>query len=893
MSNDTGFFSSNRFSLSIVCLTFILAACGGGGGGGVGDSSTPTTTTTGTAQGLWGGTITDSAGAAFASPPNRTFAGIVLDDGSYYLLYSANGNPNSIKPLTAGMVYGTGTSTNGSFSSTDAINFNFDNLGGASSPGMAPTMISAIYSDKNTFGGTISSNVLGDMTFASAYSTDYETTPSLANLAGRYDGIASVVSYPNTAFSITVSDTGDITGGGSGCSITGSASPRTDANAYDTTITFGASPCPYQNQSFHGIIYLDSATATFYLAVTTQITPAALTPVANAAALFVGTHVTILNEVSALFPGAGENWNDYVQGSNWKTTNGAQCAGIPGNACMHGGERRKLEVPGKTDCTGLTAADDLGAFNWVCDDRTNPVQMVSTGLADGKNLSDLIDFNAPGFQLNKLNVYANGVLWGVTPSTNWWPDNPVEINNTGGSLSATDSRIYLVTENTTGNYTLSQDKIALVIRPGYALTGSGINAAISSANHNYLWLEGSINGSNYVGVNLTSVNFSMLRNLTVSNGNQFGGVMLSSASNNTLAGVTANSNSFGIMLAVSNFNTLKDVTANNNNTGVHLNDSSNNTFSGIKASNNSSGVNMIGNSITSSNNTFYGLTANNNLSYGIYVVNSNNNRFSGVTASNNNAGGIYFHNTSSNNMLLAVTAAGNGGTTGGISFASSSGNTLSGVTTASNSNSGFYLSSTSYNTFADVAAAGNSGYGFYLNGASNGAFSGSLKVGNNSTRDCYVNASTSPGLVFDTCENSPPSDAVLTRGISLAASFSADWSLYNTDTFIRGVREKPYNEFDMRIHIWSSPATDPGCGQLVAGSQWIGGACQTRYLRNAVEIQGDGIGNDNALCEPSETCLYTPNIASYQGEGELINAGYLLPVDITLKQYANNGVASP
>lgn len=45
------------------------------------------------------------------------------------------------------------------------------------------------------------------------------------------------------------------------------------------------------------------------------------------------------------------------------------------------------------------------------------------------------------------------------------------------------------------------------------------------------------------------------------------------------------------------------------------------------------------------------------------------------------------------------------------------------------------------------------------------------------------------------------------------------------------------------------------------------------FLIYAVEINGDGIGNDDGLCETSEDCIYTPNVGAYQGEGT-ISSGY-------------------
>ncbi|MGB5398012.1 MAG: hypothetical protein WBN96_12750, partial [Gammaproteobacteria bacterium] len=66
----------------------------------------------------------------------------------------------------------------------------------------------------------------------------------------------------------------------------------------------------------------------------------------------------------------------------------------------------------------------------------------------------------------------------------------------------------------------------------------------------------------------------------------------------------------------------------------------------------------------------------------------------------------------------------------------------------------------------------------------------------------------------------------------------------------------------------------------------------TQFLRKAVEIPGDGIGNDNTLCESGETCIYLPNIGSYQGHGDFVSAGAFtdgILTGITLMKYESNG----
>lgn len=591
-----------------------------------------------------------------------------------------------------------------------------------------------------------------------------------------------------------------------------------------------------------------------------------------------------LNPVSALFPTNGANWNDYVQGTASAATDTA-CNAASDTACVHGGERRVVVATGMSSCAGLTASDDLGAFNWTCDGSTSPVRMVSTGLADGKKLSDLIDFATPGFKSNKVSVTLNGNPWGATPSTVWW-SNAVVANNSAGSL-ATASTIYLVTAqpNPAYAYTLDADKVALVIQPGLNLTGPGNGASVvASSNHNFLWIEGAVNATgDSKAVDLRYMRFSALRNVAAYNAST-DGIYLANAWYNRVSGVTA---------------------SNNGADGINLATASNNTLSGIYASNN-------------------GLTTNSGS--GIYLNNaSSNNSLSDVTAGNN----VYGVNLAgaSNNMLSDVTTGNN--LYVGVSLSSSSNNNiLSGVTASNNGYYGVYVASASNNTLSDVTSSNNGYYGVALASASNNKFTGLLQAGNNLS-DCNVSGTgTNPGLVNGTCANNGSSDAVLTTGITLANSFvgkvssddaqnssdasgAADFSIVNSafdwthfenayrgwgtdgSAFPGADQRGRWTTGAGRIWDWTLSVSDAvlrGVLALPTGNDTI--TTTTTFLRHAVEISGDGIGNDNGLCESGETCVYTPNIGSYQGHGNLVSAGTFTNgtlTGITLMTYATNG----
>lgn len=86
---------------------FASVACGGGYGD-LDFSSLPQPTAT-SVEGRWTGT----------TPTGRTVAGLILENGSYWLFYTTRNNPN----ILAGLVQGTGTSHSGSFGSPNTKDF--------------------------------------------------------------------------------------------------------------------------------------------------------------------------------------------------------------------------------------------------------------------------------------------------------------------------------------------------------------------------------------------------------------------------------------------------------------------------------------------------------------------------------------------------------------------------------------------------------------------------------------------------------------------------------------------------------------------------------------------------------------------------------------------------
>ncbi len=222
-----------------ITLLGIAAALSASGCGSQTPDQTPATTSTNTAEGLWSGTTNT----------NQTLTAAVLDDGTYYFFYSDVLNPNKI----ACVIQGTGTSNNGSFTSTNAKDFG---IGVAA----LDATISGDSAARQFFNGTITYSGAGPVTFTSSYNKAYDTAPTVASLAGVYTGQAGSSGGVQTATVTALAD-GTFTGvEQSGCRFTGKVTARTRGNVFDQSVTSGGSPCFFAGSTFQGIVYFDIPT---------------------------------------------------------------------------------------------------------------------------------------------------------------------------------------------------------------------------------------------------------------------------------------------------------------------------------------------------------------------------------------------------------------------------------------------------------------------------------------------------------------------------------------------------------------------------------------------------------------------------------------------------------
>lgn len=504
----------------------------------------------------------------------------------------------------------------------------------------------------------------------------------------------------------------------------------------------------------------------------------------------------VLEAVEALFPINGADWNDYVNGVDPLAATDEACDIVTITDCLHGGELRAVEVGGRSSCKGLTASDSLGAFNWSCDASAGKVRMVSTGLADEKHLSDLIDFDAVAFRPNRVSVFENGALADTTPESVWW-GNAFEVDNDGGTL-ATESTIYLVTADATAFFVINADRVGLVVQPGFTLTGelpvTGSSDVIYSGATR-LWIEGRVEAIDYNrGIRLGDSHFTRLRNAHVSNA-VIEAVYVNGRRMH-LRYVTATDSRHGIRLASVSFNgphaTVEDAfVARNTECGLYITGSRNivtrlNAIGNGNLGAESANVCLFNSSADA--NRLSDIHAGNGLYYGIWLNNPSggdgrDNWFDKVRVTNNRQGGIQLYQVNALNYFTRILASNNSSGINGLRN-----NLFYAAVTVSN-NSGHGLQADNFNTLFNVVASNNelngirvrekttvlnavttdNATGIYLSQADDSYFGGLLKLGNNTT-DCEVDGGTTPGLDSN-CANAGTSDATASFAVNLAGSF--------------------------------------------------------------------------------------------------------------------------
>lgn len=236
---------NRRVGLALILASSVLAGCGGGSG----DSST-----TDSYVGIFKGTTGDS----------RTFVSMVLNDGTFYDFYSGVPTSSSTDAV-GGVLVGTGSGSGGSFSSSNAYDYQVTTTG--LSTGVAASTLSASYTTAASMSGTFTHTTDGATnTFTSTYDSTLSTAkPLLTTVAGIYSGTVGTTAGGTESLSLIILPAGTVTGeSASGCFFSGTIATHATNNAYDLSITFAASTCTYNSIVMTGMGLYDSTASTLY-----------------------------------------------------------------------------------------------------------------------------------------------------------------------------------------------------------------------------------------------------------------------------------------------------------------------------------------------------------------------------------------------------------------------------------------------------------------------------------------------------------------------------------------------------------------------------------------------------------------------------------------------------
>jgi len=384
------------------------------------------------------------------------------------------------------------------------------------------------------------------------------------------------------------------------------------------------------------------------------------------------------------------------------------------------------------------------------------------------------------------------------------------------------------------------------------------------------------------------------------------------------------------------------------NDGVGLNvagpGSTGNRFENIYASNNMS----VGITNNASNNVWRKLQLGNNHWGSLQIQGGSNSTYTEIVIANSRTGGSAMTVSGAQNTIGFVTLA-NGGSQTLRTFAGAVNSTIFQTIVVNSASSAIDVDSDNIR-FSQIGAF-HSTQGVNLN-CSSCEFHDNLLMGNNGD-DCTITGGVLPG-VDTNCVNDAQSSAVYNTGKDMTQAFVFSGTKYakvtttdatngsntnGTETFgvitnwttfanryrtwgmdggdfpVGGNRGRceagtcriwdwTLNNLDNQIYNRSNDGVNPNalfvngnpCPAAVHGNKSLidQQAAPQTFLINAVEIDNDGFGDDDGLCENNDHCIYAPNFGAYQGEGAYVGNTCTFTngnvTGVTMYNYTTNGI---
>jgi hypothetical protein len=202
------------------------------------------------AAGLWEGSTGNG----------RKLAGVVLENGTFWMLYSKPNEPNSV----VGVLAGNGSVSGNQFSSGSGYDFNLEGRGNIQTTTFNATVSSAVAGGASLNGtiGTLGADT--NVSFNTTLNTEFTQAPPLSSVAGTFIGASFQRNYTDLQ-TLRIAPDGSISANAfSGCKVSGGISTKNRVSAFNFSLTFGAAPCRTPNTTVTGIGYYDATTRQFY-----------------------------------------------------------------------------------------------------------------------------------------------------------------------------------------------------------------------------------------------------------------------------------------------------------------------------------------------------------------------------------------------------------------------------------------------------------------------------------------------------------------------------------------------------------------------------------------------------------------------------------------------------
>lgn len=503
-----------------------------------------------------------------------------------------------------------------------------------------------------------------------------------------------------------------------------------------------------------------------------------------------------------------EKWNQYVE-NNAVTPyggTGLACDGdgtIDGgaragetanwNACLNGGELRKVVLSHLSSCQGLELIESLDAFEWTCAVESGKPTFFTTRLRATKNLSDLLNSTGTGWEPNSVEIKKSGTRVAYSADAVWWPTTPVVAidaltaatpgatniagitavdNGSSGNVDAyriDTAAVYTVNSNLdTVGLNINVDGAAFIVRPGFTLrfVSSGNNncadptlepgntraCLLAAGTQNYLWIEGNYNANSaaHYPIGLDVGVFHQVRN-TYTQKALYSGINTAAVQFSQFRRNYARLNtSKGIYLSNSDFNRVIDFRADNN------------TSDGVMLTAGSDG------------NILQRLHLSNNTQGGITVSASNNNTFTEMLIASNDQAG-YLQGSSSGNISSHFTFYANS-TAGWAAQSAGANNVVAQGVILNTANRGIFLHVVDNTHLANIVSVGNGGRGMQTQSTADQTIvTRNFIISGNAGNQCDIGASTGTSVSTDAvqvCGGDNPTYALdVHNPVDLSTSF--------------------------------------------------------------------------------------------------------------------------